>query len=215
MLPPLPRCSGWVPSSLIHPTVSAFPGMAAGSACTSSFSRFARRSLALRPAHSRRSPIRDPLSEGFSHFVSSMTAPVASGWSVFAGWELHPLESAALSRRTPRTIEPGAYCAGLAIAWQRSRSDAEYYNDKAGAFSVGFLEPRVPLRDEPFAALDALAQRAQNRNRLRRIFLNGLGLCRGPFRAAIRATPARRDALGSLHQTGHRHRGRRSPHAFW
>src|ERR1700756_1523778 len=26
-------------------------------------------------------PIRDPLSEGFSHFVTSMTAPVASGWS--------------------------------------------------------------------------------------------------------------------------------------
>src|SRR6516165_7699532 len=28
-----------------------------------------------------RSPIRDPLSEGFRHFVSSMSAPVASGWS--------------------------------------------------------------------------------------------------------------------------------------
>ncbi len=28
--------------------------------------------------------------EGFSHFVTSMTAPVASGWSV-AGWGLHPL----------------------------------------------------------------------------------------------------------------------------
>src|SRR5450631_3476475 len=27
------------------------------------------------------SPIRDTLSEGFSHFVTSMTAPVASGWS--------------------------------------------------------------------------------------------------------------------------------------
>src|SRR5213079_574813 len=26
-------------------------------------------------------PIRDTLPEGFSHFVSSMTAPVASGWS--------------------------------------------------------------------------------------------------------------------------------------
>src|SRR5271163_613462 len=37
--------------------------------------------------------------EGFSHFVTSMTAPVASGWS-FAGWGLHPLESAAFSRRT-------------------------------------------------------------------------------------------------------------------
>ena len=32
------------------------------------------------------SPIRDTLSEGFSHFVSSMTAPVASGGSEFAGW---------------------------------------------------------------------------------------------------------------------------------
>src|ERR1700726_2250335 len=48
-----------------------------------------------------RSPIRDPLSEGFRHFVASMPAPVASGWSDFAGWALHPLESAALSRRTP------------------------------------------------------------------------------------------------------------------
>ena len=37
-----------------HPVVSAFPEMAVGSACTSSFSRLARRSLTLRPAHSRR-----------------------------------------------------------------------------------------------------------------------------------------------------------------
>src|SRR5467141_2040103 len=41
-------------TSLIHPAVSAFPDMAVGSACASSFSRLARRSLALRPAHSRR-----------------------------------------------------------------------------------------------------------------------------------------------------------------
>src|SRR5882757_2255959 len=46
------------------------------------------------------SPIRDTLTEGFSHFVSSMTAPVASGWTV-AGWDLHPLENAAFSRRRP------------------------------------------------------------------------------------------------------------------
>jgi hypothetical protein len=43
------------------------------------FSRLAQRSLALRPVHSRRSPSRDPPSEGFSH--SSIAAPVASGWS--------------------------------------------------------------------------------------------------------------------------------------
>ena len=29
-----------------------------------------------------------------------MTAPVASGGSEFAGWGLHPLESAAFARRT-------------------------------------------------------------------------------------------------------------------
>src|ERR1700692_4262158 len=47
------------------------------------------------------SPICDTPIEGFSHFVTSMTAPIASGWSV-AGWGLHPLESAAFARRTPR-----------------------------------------------------------------------------------------------------------------
>ncbi|MFI4919912.1 MAG: hypothetical protein ACHP65_10200, partial [Legionellales bacterium] len=30
--------------------------------------------------------------EGFSHFVTSMTAPITSGRSDLAGWGLHPLE---------------------------------------------------------------------------------------------------------------------------
>jgi hypothetical protein len=38
---------------------------------------------------------------GFSHFVTSMTAPIASGWSNIAGWASHPLENAAFARRTP------------------------------------------------------------------------------------------------------------------
>ena len=45
------------------------------------FSRLARRSLTLRRTLAP-SPIRDALSEGFSHFVTSIAAPVASGWSV-------------------------------------------------------------------------------------------------------------------------------------
>src|SRR6476620_11973516 len=59
----------------------------------SAFTRVTACTLAL-------SPIRDTLIEGFSHFVTSMTAPIASGWS---GCRVgsHPLESAALSRRTP------------------------------------------------------------------------------------------------------------------
>jgi len=44
-------------------------------------SRLAQRSLALRPAHLRCHQFRDTLIEGFSHFVTSMTAPIASGWS--------------------------------------------------------------------------------------------------------------------------------------
>ena len=79
----LPRYGGQVgPHTFIFEVCSAFTRVAA---CT----------LAL-------PPIRDTLSEGFSHFVTSMTAPVASGGSEFAGWGLHPLESAAFARRTPK-----------------------------------------------------------------------------------------------------------------
>jgi len=81
-----------------HPAVSAFPGRVAGSACTSSceacsaFTRVAACTLA-------RSPIRDPLSQGFRHFVSSMPAPVASGGSESPGgtcthWKAPPCHGA-------------------------------------------------------------------------------------------------------------------------
>jgi hypothetical protein len=86
--------------SLIHPAVSAFPERVVGSACALSFSRLARRSLTLRPAHSR-----------CHQFVTRYPKASASSlppWllrllpaGAFAGWALHPLESAALSRRTP------------------------------------------------------------------------------------------------------------------
>ncbi len=51
-----------------HPAVSAFPERVVRSACTSSFSRLARRSLALRPVHSRGPPIRDPLDRRLQPF---------------------------------------------------------------------------------------------------------------------------------------------------
>src|SRR5271167_3838188 len=81
MLPPLPRCSNWAYSSLISPSHISLPrkGCRVGlhidlfEDC-SAFTRVAACTLA-------RSPIRDPLSEGFRHFVTSMPAPVASGWS--------------------------------------------------------------------------------------------------------------------------------------
>jgi hypothetical protein len=81
MPPPVPRCSSWAYSSLISPSYFSLPryGSRVGlhidlfEACPA-FTRVAACTLAL-------SPIRDTLIEGFSHFVSSMTAPIASGWS--------------------------------------------------------------------------------------------------------------------------------------
>src|SRR5271165_5176358 len=99
MLPPLPRCSGWASSSLVSPSRVSLPrkGRRVGlhivlfGAC-SAFTRVAACTLA-------RSPVRDPHSEGFSHFVTSMTAPVASGWSDLPGgicthWKAPPFHGA-------------------------------------------------------------------------------------------------------------------------
>ena len=80
MLSPLPRHSVWLHLSLTSPDVSAFPALADRSACATSFSRLAQRSLALRPAHSP-SHLVTLYTRGFSHFVTSMTTPIASGWS--------------------------------------------------------------------------------------------------------------------------------------
>src|ERR1700716_1044224 len=82
MLPPLPRRSGWAYHFAHSPSRISLPrkGHRVGLRIVlfeaySAFTHVAACTLAL-------SPIRDTLSEGFSHFVTSMTAPVASGWSV-------------------------------------------------------------------------------------------------------------------------------------
>src|SRR5476651_2095296 len=81
MPPPLPRRSVWAycfahsPSRISLPRKGSRVGLhiVLFEAC-SAFTRVAACTLAL-------SPIRDTLIEGFSHFVTSMTAPIASGWS--------------------------------------------------------------------------------------------------------------------------------------
>ncbi len=90
---------------LIRSVVSTFPERVVGSACASTFSRLTQRSFALRPAHSccHQNFVARYI-EGFSHFVTSMTAPITFRLEHFAGWGLHPLESAAFARRTPDTV---------------------------------------------------------------------------------------------------------------
>src|SRR5580693_5765527 len=90
-----------------HPAVSAFPDSAVGSACTSTFSRLARRSLALRPAHSRGHQV--TANRRLQPFRYLHDCSDRFRLERIAGWASHPLESAALSRRTPIPV----------IAWHR------------------------------------------------------------------------------------------------
>ena len=82
-------------------------------------------SLALRPAHSRRHLYVTSYTEGFSHFVTSMTAPVASGWSGWPGgactrWKAPPWHGARKQRSFPavvvnRPIRPEAHVQHLVV----------------------------------------------------------------------------------------------------
>src|SRR6478736_1750914 len=105
MPPPVPRCSGWASSSLISPDRISLPryGGRVGlhivlfGAC-SAFTRVAACTLAQSPivtASRRLQPFR------YLHDCSDCFR-----LERIAGWGLHPLESAALSRRTPGTAVP-------------------------------------------------------------------------------------------------------------
>src|SRR5271168_315374 len=72
-------------------TASAFPDSTIGSARTSTFSRFARRLLALRPAHSRGHQIRDRY-PGASDISSPPCLPRLLPAGAIAGRDSHPLE---------------------------------------------------------------------------------------------------------------------------
>ena len=101
MLSPLPRHSDWgyclahSPSPISLPRKGGRVGL-----CNvlfedcSAFTRVTACTLA-------KSPKVTLYTRGFSHFVTSVTAPIASGRSKIAGWDSHPLENAAFARRTP------------------------------------------------------------------------------------------------------------------
>ncbi len=81
MLSPLPGRSGWAYFSLCftqpyQPSPKGLSGRPAHCPFRGLLSVHSRSACTL-----ALSPIRDTLIEGFSHFVTSMTAPIASGWS--------------------------------------------------------------------------------------------------------------------------------------
>src|SRR4029077_10235428 len=104
MLPPLPRCSGWAYSSLISPSRVSLP----------------RKGSPGRPAHRPfRGMLGVPSRGGLHPRAVTISWPAIRRLQTFrrlhacsgcfrleriAGWGLHPLESAALSRRTPIVV---------------------------------------------------------------------------------------------------------------
>ena len=104
MLSPLPRHRDWrhhlahSPSPVSLPRMGGRVGLCIGifEAC-SAFTRVTACTLAGSSKMTR-------YIRGFSHFVTSMTAPIASGWSKIAGWDSHPLRNAAFARRTPNPV---------------------------------------------------------------------------------------------------------------
>src|SRR5580692_9678644 len=106
VLPPVPRCSGWASSSLISPSRISLPRNCSRvglhivlfEAC-SAFTRVAARTLAPSPIcdqpHRRLQPFRH------LHDCSGCFRLERS-----PGWDLHPLESAAFSRRTQIAVIP-------------------------------------------------------------------------------------------------------------
>src|ERR1700675_748562 len=133
MPPPVPRCSSWAYSSLVSPSYFSLPryGSRVGlhidlfEAC-SAFTRVAACTLAL-------SPIRDTLIEGFSHFVTSMTAPIASGWSG-CRVGLAPTGKRRLSTAHARSGRPGENEAAL-----RKEGNRPWTGENSGAAPKRFL----------------------------------------------------------------------------
>jgi len=68
-------------ASLASPSMTTFPEFAVGSVSTSLFSRLAQRSLIVMACQLAKSPMATLYTEGFSRFVTSTTAPIASGRS--------------------------------------------------------------------------------------------------------------------------------------
>src|ERR1700726_1579280 len=103
MPPPLPRCSGWAYSSLTPSRVSLpRKGHRVGlhivlfEAC-SAFTRVAACTLARSPYFVTRYPKASDISS-----PPCLLRLLPAG--AVAGWDLHPLESAAFSRRTPEAV---------------------------------------------------------------------------------------------------------------
>ena len=103
--PPLPRWNPRVPSSLASPTIAAFPVLWPGRLPHQPFRGLhgVRCRCSLR---ARQITYVILYNEGFGRFVSSTTAPIATGWSESCRVGSNPLRDRAFSRRTTFMAHP-------------------------------------------------------------------------------------------------------------
>ena len=124
---PLPRWNHRLPFALFT-CDGGLPRISGGSASTSVFSRPAQRSLTLRPACSP-SPLQTLYTGGFSRFVASTTAPIATGWSDSCRTGFAPAERQRLCTAhgyISRMISAGSR---LTLSSQNSSRSAKSIND--------------------------------------------------------------------------------------
>ena len=110
MLPPLPRRSDCVRIWLNPTVISIFPDSVVGSICASTFSRFARRSLALRPAHSRRHQIVTLFTRRLQPYRYLHDRSGCYWLEPWPGGTCTHRKSAAFSRRTAEADIQGMVC---------------------------------------------------------------------------------------------------------
>ena len=115
--------------------VSDFPASTGRSSCTSPFSRLAQCSLTLRPACSP-SHLVTLYTEGFSHFVTSMTAPITSGWSKLRRVGFAPTGKAPPFHGARRTPEASAANAML-LRRRRRRASTNASPDRQNTIPNG------------------------------------------------------------------------------
>ncbi len=100
---PLPRHGDWVHSSLSSPVMAAFPVRGIGRPVQRPFRGLLSVHCSLRTAHSLITLKVTHYIRGFSHFVTSMTAPIASGWSDSCRVGFAPTEKRRLSTAHPHS----------------------------------------------------------------------------------------------------------------
>ena len=178
MPPPLPRCSGWVYSSLnithpYQPSPVPLPCRPAHRPFRGLLSVHSRCGL-----HTRAVTYTWPLSEGFRHFVTSMPAPVASGWSgcragLAPAGEAPPFHGAR-GKRTFAALRgriKGRRRVRIAVAGQKPWA-AKWIEDEAAKSQrrtggQGIVK-RVHRRDDPEASVFVLKELKEQKSLERR-----------------------------------------------